>query len=267
MSPSEPQAGTPPPVRDPLALVSVHDLMPATMPAVRRTLALLERHDVQPVTLLVVPGTGWDARGIDELRALQRAGYVLAGHGWQHRAERIRGMRHRLHSLFLSRNVAEHLALDADAILALMRRCREWFERHGLTPPTLYVPPAWALGPVSAQALRQADLFRQVEVFSAVLDTASGRLAASPVLGYEADAALRVPVLRLWNARGRRRAAAFAGALRIGIHPYDIDHPLRRDLIADLHHYRGFADYGALLSAPLPTAASGTASHTAQHTS
>jgi predicted deacetylase len=238
MSPSEPAAR---------ALVSVHDLLPATMPAVRRTLALLERHAVHPITLLVVPGSGWNAAGIEELRALERAGYRLAGHGWQHRAPHIRGLRHRLHSLFLSRNVAEHLSLDREGVLALMCRCRAWFEQHGLTPPALYVPPAWALGDIGPNDLRRTDLFTQVEVFSGVLDVASGRLAASPVLGYEADAALRVPVLRLWNALGRRRATT-RGWVRIGIHPGDIDHPLRADLEADLTHFRYFADYADILA-------------------
>jgi predicted deacetylase len=218
--------------------------MPATMPSVRRTLALLERHDVHPVTLLVVPGSGWDERGIRELRALADAGYRLAGHGWHHRAECIRGIRHRLHSLFLSRNVAEHLALGRDGVLALMARCRDWFEVHDLSPPDLYVPPAWALGDVRADDLRRAGLFRQVELFSGVLDVATGEVAPSPVLGYEADAAIRVPVLRLWNAWGRRRAAP-AGCLRIGIHPADIDFPLRDALVADLMRFRHYADYAS----------------------
>lgn len=229
------------------SLVSVHDLMPATMPAVRRTLALLERHEVHPVTLLVVPGTGWDAPGIAELKALQDAGYRLAGHGWQHRVERIRGLKHRLHSLLLSRKVAEHLALDEAGILDLMTRCRDWFPRHGLEPPTLYVPPAWALGSVNRAALREAATFRQLETFAGVLDIASGVSHASPVLGYEADAAVRVPVLRLWNAIGRRRAA---GAVRIGIHPSDIDYPLRDELIADLKRFDRYVDYSAVTARP-----------------
>lgn len=253
MSPSEqrtaPPRGAAQPIANdagPLTLVSVHDLMPSTMPAVRRTLDLLQRHRVHPVTLLVVPGTGWNAQGIDELRALQRAGYLLAGHGWQHRAEQIRGLRHRLHSLFLSRNVAEHLALDADGVLALMRRCRDWFAQHDLASPGLYVPPAWALGAVSAAALREASLFRQIEVFGGVVDTRTGAGVHVPVLGYEADAAVRVPVLRVWNALSRRRAVR-AGYVRIGIHPQDIDYPLRADLVADLTRYRRFANYSALL--------------------
>ena len=264
MSASETRAIAPPSGDEPLALVSVHDLMPATMPAVRRTLALLERHDVQPVTLLVVPGTGWDARGIDELRALQRAGYVLAGHGWRHQVARIRGLKHRLHSLFLSRHVAEHLALSAAGILALMRRCQHWFQQQALDPPTLYVPPAWALGDIAPRTLGEAGLYQQVEVFSGVIDTARGTLTPAPVLGYEADAPLRVPVLRLWNRHARRRAAR-TGVLRVGIHPADLDHPLRGDLVEDLRRYRRLADYATLLDDPPPTSRAGAARHTTGH--
>ncbi len=218
------------------------------MPGVRRTLALLEHQGVSPITLLVVPGSGWDAPGIDELRALERAGYRLAGHGWQHRVEHIRGLRHRLHSLFLSRKVAEHLALDRDGILALMRRCRDWFEARGLTPPTLYVPPAWALGAVGTVDLRGTGPFRQVELFSGILDVASGRMLPAPVLGYEADTAVRVSVLRLWNAWGRVRARK-RGWVRIGIHPRDLDLPLRPAMEADLRRFRRYADYLAAAEA------------------
>jgi uncharacterized protein len=246
MSPSD-AATLPAPAASPLALVSVHDLMPETMPAVRRTLALLERHAIAPVTLLVVPGTGWDTAGIDELRALERAGYRLAGHGWQHHVEQIRGLRHRLHSLLLSRNVAEHLALDRDGISALLRRCRTWFESNGLAPPEVYVPPAWAVGDIDAAGVRAAG-FRWLERFDGVMDCASGQVRRSPVLGYEADAALRVPVLKLWNALGRHRAQR-AGLVRIGLHPQDIDHPLRHDILADLARYPARTDYPTSMAA------------------
>jgi hypothetical protein len=254
MSPFDADAG-PRETAAPDALVSVHDLMPATMPAVRRTLALLEDLAIHPVTLLVVPGSGWDTRGVDELRSLARAGYRLAGHGWRHRAERIRGLRHRLHSVLLSRRVAEHLALDRHEIAALLQRCRAWFAEHGLPAPELYVPPAWAMGDLDAATVRQSG-FRYVEGFGGVLDAVSGRIEPSPVLGYEADAALRVPVLRLWNSWGRRRAARL-GRVRIGIHPQDIDHPLRGDLIADLERYRNRVDYPSALWSALGGTATG----------
>ncbi|MGB5831514.1 MAG: DUF2334 domain-containing protein, partial [Thiohalocapsa sp.] len=119
------------------SLVSIHDLMPSTMPAVRRALTLLARTSTNPVTLLVVPGSGWSRDQVRELKALQNAGYPLAGHGWLHRIERFGGLYHRLHGLTLSRRVAEHLALDSDEIIDLVNRCHAWFGDNGLDPPLL----------------------------------------------------------------------------------------------------------------------------------
>lgn len=234
------------------ALVSVHDLMPANMAAVRATLALLERLQVAPVTLLVVPGTGWDRAGIATLRALEADGYRLAGHGWQHRVARLRGPYHRLHSLLLSRRVAEHLALDGQAILDLMARCRAWFGTHGLTPPDLYVPPAWALGSVSRQRLMAAGPFALYEVLRGVITAPDGRCQPLPLLGYEADQAWRAPAIRLFNAANRLLAAR-QGLVRIAIHPHDPDLRLGADLRADLARYPNRIDYRALLPAGAAT--------------
>jgi hypothetical protein len=218
----------------PPALISVHDLMPGTMPAVRRTLQRLEQRKLAPVTLLVVPGRGWNRAGLAELRQLQRDGYRLAGHGWLHHADRLGGLYHRLHSLFLSRSVAEHLALDELGIIALMQRCFAWFEDHGLDVPALYVPPAWAFGAVSTQRLRSSCPFRLIEVFNGVLEATTGQSRPLPLLGYEADNALRCQVLRGWNRWHRLRAHRSGEPLRIGIHPYDIDLRLAADLAQDL---------------------------------
>ncbi len=53
---------------------------------------------------------------------------------------------HRLHAALISRDVAEHLSRPAHELVALVHRCHGWFAAHGLPAPTLYVPPAWALG-------------------------------------------------------------------------------------------------------------------------
>ncbi|WP_462320068.1 DUF2334 domain-containing protein [Halochromatium sp.] len=218
----------------PKALISVHDLMPETLPAVRKTLNQLERHDLAPVTLLVVPGRNWSRTGIETLRSLERAGYALAGHGWQHQAERISGIYHRLHSLFLSRRVAEHLALDEAGIITLINRCHAWFGEQGLKPPALYVPPAWAMGRISLTRLREACPFSFYERFYGVIDSASEQVYSLPLLGYEADNALRTAVLRVWNHWNWRQAQRKHRPIRIGIHPQDIElglaDLLRRDL-------------------------------------
>lgn len=225
------------------------------MPAVRRTLDLLQHRTTAPVTLLVVPGTGWSRDGIRELQALQRAGHSLAGHGWLHRVERYGGLYHRLHGLTLSRRVAEHLALNTDGIIALINRCYAWFADNGLDPPKLYVPPAWAMGAVSLDRLADACPFRLYETFTGVIDTDTRTRIPIPMLGYEADAPLRVPVIRAWNALNRRLAIRTrsgtrhkrpTGLLRIGIHPHDHELRLRHDLIKDLETYRNALDYESL---------------------
>lgn len=235
----------------PKALISVHDLMPETLPAVRKTLRLLERQRLAPITLLVVPGRDWSREGIDTLRSLERDGYCLAGHGWRHRAERLGGLYHRLHSLFLSRQVAEHLALDRAGIIALINRCHAWFGEQGLRPPTLYVPPAWAIGRVSDAELRRACPFALYERFDGVIDSASERFRALPLLGYEADNALRAPVLKLWNRWSWRRARDNSLPIRIGIHPHDLELRLADQLKRDLTRSMQPISYDSLLGATL----------------
>jgi len=244
---------TSPPADGVRTLVSVHDLMPETLPAVRRTLALLERYRVAPVTLLVVPGAGWDAKGVAELRAFRDAGYRLAGHGWQHRVERIDRPYHRLHSLLFSRDVAEHLALDAGGILDLMRRCRDWLDEQGLGAPDLYVPPAWAMGGIDRWRLIAEGPFRRYEFLGGVLDAGDGRWHRTPMLGYEADRASRVPLIRAWNALNRALVRR-SGLLRIGIHPFDMDLRLREDMERDLAQVARAIDYAALAERPALTA-------------
>jgi hypothetical protein len=219
------------------------------MPAVRRTLQRLERRNLAPVTLLVVPGRGWNRAGLAELRQLQRDGYRLAGHGWLHHAERLGGLYHRLHSLFLSRRVAEHLALDELGVIALVQRCFAWFGDHDLDAPTLYVPPAWAIGAVSTERLRDNCSFRLYEIFSGVVDATTSQTRSLPLLGYEADNTLRSVVLRGWNQWHRTRARRSGDPLRIGIHPYDIDLGLATDLELDLEQPMQPIAYDALLDA------------------
>ncbi|MBK1717135.1 polysaccharide deacetylase family protein [Thiocystis violacea] len=258
-------------VEDIRTLVSVHDVMPETLPRVERILDLLATEGVNAVTLLVVPGLDWSSEQIDWLRRHEARGYELAGHGWLHRVATYGGLRHRLHAWFLSRNVAEHLALDADGILNLMSRCHAWFRAHGLRAPTLYVPPAWAMGAIPRNALAELPFLRY-EIFSGVLSGQTGRLYPIPMLGYEADRAWRIPVIRIWNHFNRHRSRR-RGWLRIGIHPQDLDLALAEDLRRDLRRFRLHADYAAidedgdqryrlLMSASRPRVADSTISNT-----
>lgn len=211
------------------AIVSIHDVMPGTLPQVAELLAFLDRHGAGPVDLLVVPGLDWRPDQIARLRDWSRAGHRLAGHGWTHRTPRIRGLGHRLHSLLISRDVAEHLALDADGIAALMTRCHAWFEAHDLPAPALYVPPAWALGALPRRRLASLP-FARCEVFTGLIEAASGRRHPVPMVGFEVDTVWRVGPVRVWNALNAGHARFWRTPLRVAIHPFDLSYRLADDL-------------------------------------
>ena len=208
-------------------LVSIHDVMPATLDRVSRIFDRLCEAGQLPVTLLVSPGLEWQTRDIDTLRGFVARGAELAGHGWRHKANSIRGVRHRVHSALISRDVAEHLALDRAGCVQLMSDCFEWFGEHDLPSPDLYVPPAWAMG-----SARHSDLdelpYSRFETMSGVYISRQG-FRRLPMIGFEADTAFRALACRIWN-RMNTAWASMNGALRIGIHPNDFELLLGKDV-------------------------------------
>lgn len=224
-------------MRQPFAglLISIHDVMPETLDRIDELIELLRDSGHGPPSLMIVPGRCWDADSIARIRGLAEAGHELVGHGWSHHAASIRGLRHRLHSAIISRNAAEHLALDAAGIAALIRRCAGWFTEHGLPAPALYVPPAWAMGCMPRAGLAGLG-FRYYETLSGIYDSETGVMHRIPVAGYEADTLLRAVSLRVSNALNRWSARR-AGALRVAIHPQD----LRLRLAGDLRHQAGLS--------------------------
>ena len=214
------------------ALVSIHDVMPETLAAVQRCLDECRARDVYDVYLLVVPGRSWSCVQIQQLHQWVEEGCLLAGHGWLHECSRIVRPYHRLHSALMSRNVAEHLELEPGGITALMMQCHDWFVFNQLPAPSLYVPPAWALGKVENLQIQRTG-FEFVETLRGVVHLQRDQRKLSLLLGYEADTALRRRVLSVWN-RANRRLAHWQGAIRIGLHPDDLDLQLSRQLRADL---------------------------------
>jgi predicted deacetylase len=212
------------------AIVSVHDVMPSTFSRVERILAVLEKVGVPPASLLVVPGKDWSLDGIAALRSLANLGHPLAGHGWIHKATSgSRSLYHRVHSLLISRNEAEHLSLPPEDLADLVRQCHEWFPGVGLPTPDLYVPPAWALGSLTTDHLRELP-FRWYEVLRGYLDVQKGERRWLPLVGFEADTSFRQWSLRLWNQLNALLATGGVGPLRISIHPDDLDLLLSKDI-------------------------------------
>ena len=223
------------------AVVSVHDVMPETLPNIETILEKLKSWNVSPITILVVPGKDWSASQIDWLKEQQREGLVIAGHGWRHRVNRRSTLYHKLHGVFLSRMVAEHLSLSEQDIAGLIDRCYHWFIDQGFVAPPLYVPPAWAMGRIQNKTLNTLP-FDMYETFVGVY-RAGGEFARLPLTGYEADNFLRTPVLAGWNRYNEERAKQSGQPLRITIHPQDLSLGLADQIEAQLSRADSFLGY------------------------
>jgi len=210
-------------------LVSIHDVMPETLEQTRRIFERLRAAALAPVTLLVVPGRDWHEQDLEELRALVGRGAILAGHGWRHEIQALRGPAHRLHAALISRRAAEHLALPRRGILRLMLNNHRWFIRRGFAPPELYVPPAWAMGAIPRHLLDRLP-FRFHETLGGVYDVRARRFRRLPMAGFEADTALRAAFVRPFNGLNRVLARSTGAPLRLGIHPHDDELKLASDL-------------------------------------
>lgn len=209
-------------------LLSIHDVMPDTLGRVEHIVSELAKRGLGTVTLLVVPGSGWTPDSLRQLRKLAESGAEFAGHGWRHVVDDIRGLRHRAHSLLISRNVAEHLALSRSQIRSLIARCFEWFAANDLPQPALYVPPAWAMGPIGKDDLNRLP-FSQYETLAGIYSSASRTFRHMPMTGFEADTAFRALSCRAWNFINLR-AAGTSRPIRVAIHPRDLELLLATDL-------------------------------------
>jgi len=212
-------------------LVSIHDVMPATLHRVERIFERLVAARLLPVMLLVVPGAGWRREDLARLRAMLEAGAQPAGHGWRHEARHVRGLKHRLHGALMSRTAAEHLALSRHQILRLMLMNHRWFGDNRLPEPGLYVPPAWAMGPIPRTLLDRLP-FDQFETLAGVYDVRSRCFHRLPLVGFEADTSFRAVTVRGSNRLNRVLARAAGRPLRLGIHPDDFELKLAGDLEA-----------------------------------
>lgn len=226
------------------ALISIHDVMPSTLERVHRLTQELTHLQTSNITMLVVPGHAWSRKQLDVLREFEQQGYILCGHGWHHSSKNIRGVYHRLHSLLISRNVAEHLALDEKEIRQLIDDCYQWFSNNKLAAPDLYVPPAWAMGKISKQHLEKTP-FRFFENTAGLYDSSTGQQLNLPLIGFEADNIFRVGVLKLWNS-ANTLAGSEKKPVRISIHPADRELLLADSLTSSLQSVTNTVHYHSL---------------------
>ena len=191
--------------------------------------------DIRPVCVLIIPSGDWTAAHLATLRAWQAAGDVLAAHGWAHVAPPPRTLHHRLHSLLFSRDAAEHLSRTNADLHRIVDAGLQWFAEAGLQPPRLYVPPAWALGDYALSEFDAAP-FDFVETLTGIYSVRSKHMTRLPLVGFEADTAIRAWTLRALNAANRILARITGRPLRVAIHPNDLHLRLSDDVQRLLRH-------------------------------
>ncbi len=216
---------------------SVHDVTPASLGRCQTIVELLADVGVGEIAILIIPAGSWSERQLATLRRWEREGHLLGLHGWEHQSVEPRGIHHRLHSAVFSRDVAEHLGRPRSDVLDLVRRGLRWFEDASLSPPQLYVPPAWALGAMTAADVRGTPI-RWIETLSGVYDAATRRYRHLPLIGFEADTRLRAWALRLSNHANTVVAALARRPVRAAIHPNDLELALSSDLRRLVHSGR-----------------------------
>jgi len=228
------------------AILSIHDVAPHTLKRVSDIIESLPEKAKSTLVLLVIPGLDWQAEQIKQLKQWQDEGIELAGHGWKHKTEKIDTLYHKLHSLFVSRDVAEHLSLSSSEIRELMTRNRRWFTENGLNEPECYVPPAWALGRISHSEL-EATGYQYIENTGGYMDITRHGSKSLPLVGFEADTVLRKYVLTFWN-RINCCISSEKRPARISIHPYDPEYRLANSISETLGRVKRFVDYKTIFN-------------------
>ncbi len=221
------------------ALVSIHDVMPDTLPRVREIIRFLQTRNIFDFTLLIVSGKVWTRSDIEQLHFWQQEGLELAGHGRRHGIIRKTTAWHTIHGKLMSRDEAEHLSLSTEEIAEIIIDCYQWFEEAGLSPPSLYVPPAWAMGALPRRLLHTLP-FAHYETLSGVYDCHTAILKRMPLTGYMADTRFRCGILHIFNTINLHLLPGFT---RIAIHPDDLRLPLKESLSSHLARFQRFISY------------------------
>ena len=222
------------------SIISIHDIMPHTLENIKKIILMLDKLKCSPPTLLVVPGKKWSRNEINFLKNLQKDGYEIAGHGWHHETKDIKTIYHKIHSTLISRNVAEHLSLNNNEIINLMKNCSNWFIENNFEKPITYIPPAWALGNISQKDISESS-YNIIETLSGIY--IDGKFKRMPLVGYETDNFFRVVCVTIINLFSENISFLMDKPLRISIHPFDLSYLLSKNLKRILQSERKFYSY------------------------
>ena len=207
--------------------ISIHDVAPHNLGDIENIIQILiNQFYINKICILVIPGLNWKKHQIQKLRSWQNDCIEIAAHGWNHQAEPTKSFYHKIHSVIMSDNCAEHLSKDKKTIFNIMKNSYDWFIINGFQKPRLYVPPAWALGKIKTQDLSQFN-FTHFECTTGVIYNKKYRFV--PLLGFEERTIIKSLVRRFFNFLNYFMAY-FTGIIRIAIHPDDFNLYLKKDV-------------------------------------
>ena len=203
--------------------VTLHDVEPATFDRCARIRDWLDDLGVERVTLLVIPAAdmhpvGDRAPGLtDWLRERARDGDEIAQHGFQHVQLRPASPPRQLVARLQGDRAAEFVGMSEPDTRRVVDAGRRILRLAGLDARG-FVAPAYAYTPVL-----RATLAERFAWWAGLLGLHSGaRSQLSPALGLGTSG----PVKRRTSPVFLRAAARVAGpALRLDLHPADLDHP------------------------------------------
>ena len=215
--------------------VSIHDVSPQSLNYIPKIIETLRyQFKINKICILVIPGLNWNNTQIETLKSWQNRGIQIAAHGWRHKAKDKKSLYHKIHSMIISANCAEHLSKDKQEIIQIIKDSFNWFVDNGLKKPLLYVPPAWALGKITKEDLNQLS-FTHYECTTGMVY--GEKYCFLPLLGFEETTFCGSIIRQFFNGLNFI-LAKFTGIIRIAIHPNDFNLYLKKDLERYLYKCR-----------------------------
>jgi predicted deacetylase len=218
--------------------VAVHDVALAHRARLERIDALLARLGVGArYSMLLVPDyhrqgrLDADPAFVSWLRGRAAAGVEMLLHGYSHLDEsRHEGLAARWKAGQMTAGEGEFLGIGGDEALRRLVGGRSIVEAAAGAPVAGFVAPAWLYGAQARQALARAGL-RLAEDHWAVWSPADGRrLLRSPVVSWASRTPWRLRT-SVWWSRAATTLLRPLAVVRVGIHPFDVDHPrLEREI-------------------------------------
>lgn len=211
-----------------VAVVSIHDVAPATLDESKHLLGLVEQIGARS-SLLVVPGP-WRDPVLDDdpefvawLHDAEARGHEVVAHGWEHRGvDDPATQRHvgkRLAERILTRGCAEFSALGRDEAIRRGRRSLATLEAFGFSP-TGFVAPGWSLSAAATDALCSIGV-GYTTTRTAVVDFVEPKSIAIPAVCHRPGSAVSMFAARMvvavveMRCRDRR-------SIRLALHPDDV---------------------------------------------